>query len=537
MNNSIPAENTPPSPLPLPGDSLHRGVGVSGGKQVAGVFLCIFCSFLNYVNIGAITAATPDLSGTFVVGALDVSWAGASCPMGMVAAFCLSGYLWSRLGIRKSMRVALSALFIGSILALIADHFLLMIISRVLQGAGGGMTLVFGTGILMDLLTGKMMKFWSTVKISVIGVASCLSPVIGCLLVQYWNWRGLFVIVAVCAFLMILLNEWCSSNHMLSKQDKFDWTSFSFLFLGCISILMVITNGEIEGWSSFTVIAWFYAGISFFILTFLSCFTHKTPLLNVRHLLTWRFTLGLLVALCNLFCICWLRVSIVQFMRNVLGYEPVHIAYVFIWPVLSFALFTAIMIPLVIREWIAPRVTMMLGLTLFTFSAFLMTRLDTGTSQESIILALVIYGVAYSFCLLSATALVLRAIKPQEASSANRLLNASRNIVIAIVVSAASTILTHTTSLYRYSVEENTSSDHPGVSYTLNVWTEYFKETGANNAEVHAGTNTMLGKAYALQSKVFSMNSLFMIAVLVGASGTFLALFCLRPNEHKSILT
>lgn len=60
----------------------------------------------------------------------------------------------------------------------------------------------------------------------------------------------------------------------------------------------------------------------------------------------WRFLFGLLASLCNIFCICWVRVGTVQFMRNVMNYEPAGIAWVFLVLVAGFCAGAAIVLPL-----------------------------------------------------------------------------------------------------------------------------------------------------------------------------------------------
>lgn len=224
-------------------------------------------------------------------------------------------------------------------------------------------------------------------------------------------------------------------------------------------------------------------------------------------------------------------------MRNVLGYDPMQIAYVFVWSVLAFIVFIAVLLPMIMRDKVAPRVVMMLGMTSLAACSFFLARLDTGSSSTAIILALMLFGCGYALCLLSATDLVLRAVSPTHMSSANRLLNSIRNISVAMIISAVSTVLAHTTTNYRFSVAEQTQENHPGVSYTMTVWNNYFQQSGEGEEQAQAEARAMLGRAVALQSQVFSMNYLFIIALLVGAGGTVVSLFCLRPNANKQIFT
>ena len=46
---------------------------MTGGRRWLLLGMACVCTMLTFLNMGCITAATPDLSGTFVVGTLDVS--------------------------------------------------------------------------------------------------------------------------------------------------------------------------------------------------------------------------------------------------------------------------------------------------------------------------------------------------------------------------------------------------------------------------------------------------------------------------------
>lgn len=312
------------------------------------------CTMLTFLNMGCITAATPDLSGTFVVGTLDVSWSGAACPLGTALSFTVAAYLWARIGLRRSLRTALLIMLAGTLLGLAADHFFLMIAARFLQGAGGGLALVYGTGLVNAALPPERRGVAMGVKLCSIGLASCASPVVGCLLVQYWHWRGLFVIVGAAAAVLAVLTTLYVPNQKIPKGGKFDWFSFLAVGMGCVCMLMVLIYGETDGWTAPGVLAWMYGGFCSFALAFISCMTHRTPLLDVRVLGNWRFLCGLLASLCNIFCICWVRVGTVQFMRNVMNYEPVGIAYVFMVLVAGFCGGAALVLPLMQKGRLAP---------------------------------------------------------------------------------------------------------------------------------------------------------------------------------------
>lgn len=498
------------------------------------IAMSFVCTMLTFVNMGSITAATPDLSGTFVVGVLDVSWSGAACPLGSALAFTFASYLWSRIGLRRALRFALCLMVAGVVLALIADHFWMMVLARFIQGFGGGLALVYGTGLLNVGVPKALLKLSMGLKMCSIGLASCISPVIGCLLVQYWDWRGVFVMTGLISLSLCILTHWVVPNTKIPKNGKFDWFSFLMLGLGCICIIMVLIYGEIDGWSSLYVMSWAYSGFSAFVLAVVSCLFHKSPLLDFRIFGNFRFTFAVLASLCNIFCICWVRVGTVQYMRNIMFYEPKDIAVVFMVLVFSFCAGAAFVLPMCLKDKIALRVGMMIGLLGLGGAAFFLSRLDTGSSRVDVALPLVLFGIGYAFCLILGTPLALRGVPTERSTAAVRTLNTVRYVFISMYVSSVSTVLAHMKESYHFTMAERMREGSSGTEYTMDVWQQHFVNAGNTVVEAHSGANALLTKAVALQSQIFSADYFYLCIFMVSAVGVLFALLCLRVRVKET---
>lgn len=498
------------------------------------VAMAFVCSVLPFLNMGCIVAATPDLSGTFVVGTLDVSWSGAACPLGTALSFTGAAYLWSRIGLRRALRLALLLVAGGSLAALVADHFMIMIGARFLQGIGGGLALAYGTGLINAALPQESRKLVMELRLCSIGAISCVSPIVGCILVQYWNWRGLFVMVGLISMVLAILTTLLVPNQKVPKNGKFDWFSFLALGMGCMCILMVIIYGEIDGWTAPNVLVWMYGGFCAIVLVVISCMNHSSPLLDFRILSNWRFSFGLLASLCNIFCVCWLRSGTVQFMRNVMNYDPFMIACVFMILVAGFFAGAIIVLPLLHRGVLALRVGMMAGLMGLGGSAFFLARLDSGCSWMDVAWPLGVFGIGYAFCINVGTPLALRGVHPRLLASSSRLLNTLRYVFIAMYVSSVSTVLAHMREDYRFTVAERTRDDAPGTLSTLDQWQDHFATTGVTPSEIHSEVHAMVQKAVSLQSQVFSADYFYLCAMMVGAAGILFALFCIKINQERT---
>lgn len=247
----------------------------------------------------------------------------------------------------------------------------------------------------------------------------------------------------------------------------------------------------------------------------------------------WRFLCGLLASLCNIFCICWVRVGTVQFMRNVMNYEPVGIAYVFMVLVAGFCGGAVLVLPLMQKGRLALRVGMMAGLLALGASAFFLSRLDAGCSWLDVAWPLGLFGIGYAFCLNTATPLALRGVEGRSSAAFSRTLNTVRYIFISLYVSSVSTVLAHMKTGFRFSMAEQVRDDSPGTVHTLDMWQRHFAETGGTAQEIHASVDAVLQKAVALQSQVFSVDTFYLCTVIVGAAGVLFALFCLKSGPER----
>ena len=342
------------------------------------------------------------------------------------------------------------------------------------------------------------------------------------------------MIVGAAAALLAVLTTLYVPNTKIPKNGKFDWFSFLTLAAGCVCILMVLIYGETDGWTAPGVLCWMYGGFCSFVLAAISCMTHRTPLLDVRVLGNWRFLFGLLASLCNIFCICWVRVGTVQFMRNVMNYEPAGIAWVFLVLVAGFCAGAAIVLPLMQKGRLALRVGMMAGLLGLGSSAFFLSRLDAGCSWLDVAWPLGLFGVGYAFCLNVATPLALRGVEAKSAAASSRTLNTVRYVFISMYVGSVSTVLAHMKTGYRFDMAEQVRDDSPGTVQTLDMWQRHFSETGGTAADIHASVNAMLNHAVALQSQVFSVDAFYLCTVIVGAAGVLFALLCLKSGKERN---
>ncbi len=135
-----------------------------------------------------------------VANANDVQLIIATMFLGIMLGQSLGGPLSDAVGRKPAIYFGLSLYLVGTLIALFAQSFPVMLAARVLQGTGASMPATVGTALVRDLYQGapmaRVMSFMGSVFIFVPVIAPLLGQ--GILLVGHWRW--IFVMFFVLGF-------------------------------------------------------------------------------------------------------------------------------------------------------------------------------------------------------------------------------------------------------------------------------------------------------------------------------------------------
>ncbi|MBA3685908.1 MAG: multidrug effflux MFS transporter [Planctomycetes bacterium] len=117
------------------------------------------------------------------------------------AAIALSQLIYGpasdRFGRKPPLYVGLGLFVAGSCGCALAPSIESLIVWRVIQGLGGGATLVLPRAIVRDLHTGNEAARLMSLLMLVFSVSPILAPLLGSLVIAYSSWRGIFTTVTV----------------------------------------------------------------------------------------------------------------------------------------------------------------------------------------------------------------------------------------------------------------------------------------------------------------------------------------------------
>ncbi|MGI8767816.1 MAG: multidrug effflux MFS transporter [Propionibacteriaceae bacterium] len=169
------------------------------GEFVALGLLSTFGPISLDLYLPALPALADDLHTSTSLAQLSITF----CLFGLASGQLLAGSLSDRYGRRKPLIIGLIGYLLASLACAAAPQIAVLLVLRLVQGVCGASGLVISRAIARDLHSGRAPVIFLSRLVLINGLAPVLAPVIGGQLVRVMSWRGIFVVLA--GFAVVLL--------------------------------------------------------------------------------------------------------------------------------------------------------------------------------------------------------------------------------------------------------------------------------------------------------------------------------------------
>lgn len=202
---AVEAPHITPEPSDTAQTATNLGDQYVGRKYVQLVLVLGALSAIGPLTIDTYLPALPELSRQ--LGATD-SQAQATITgllIGLGFGQLIIGPLSDAVGRRKPLLAGLVLHAAMSLLCALAPSIEMLTVTRSLQGFAGAAVAVVSMAVVRDLFSGIRAAQLLSRLVLVLGVAPILAPSLGSALLALTSWRGIFVVLALAALLMLVL--------------------------------------------------------------------------------------------------------------------------------------------------------------------------------------------------------------------------------------------------------------------------------------------------------------------------------------------
>ncbi|WP_045741061.1 multidrug effflux MFS transporter [Actinoplanes rectilineatus] len=188
-----------------PPDQLSPGERLAPGRRFRIVLVLGFLTALGPLTIDMYLPALPTISDDFGATAAAVQLTLTGTLVGLGLGQLLVGPLSDAIGRRVPLLAGVGVHLIASLLCVVAPDLAVLGALRVLQGLGAAAASVVAMAIVRDLFSGLAAANLFSRLMLVVGVAPILAPTIGGQTLRFTDWRGVFVLLAIAALVLMVV--------------------------------------------------------------------------------------------------------------------------------------------------------------------------------------------------------------------------------------------------------------------------------------------------------------------------------------------
>ncbi|KAF2707619.1 MFS general substrate transporter [Pleomassaria siparia CBS 279.74] len=228
----------------------------AGWRFLAAFGSLCFISLMAALDATSISVALPIMAKLLGGTAIEAFWSGTSFLLTSTVFQPVIGSFSHIFGRKPMIYFSLILFLIGAVVAATAENFTVILISRSIQGIGGGGITCLTDMIITDLVPLKYRGNFFSVLSGMWAIGTVAGPLLGGGFAQSVSWRWIFWInlpfigiggAAIALFLRLHSN----TTSFLAKFRRIDWIGI-VLFIGSITGLLIpITWGGVQyAWDS-----------------------------------------------------------------------------------------------------------------------------------------------------------------------------------------------------------------------------------------------------------------------------------------------
>ena len=235
-----------------------------------------------------------------------------------------SAYFMIRFKSHHVFMTCIAIFAVGTILAIFAPNFRLLLIARFIQAAGGALIMPLVLNVILTSFSrehrGKAMGVYGLV----IMIAPVIAPIFSGIMVDYLGWRGIFIVIAPLALLLLGLSFWKLENVLEQRSTSIDFLSVLLSSLAFTSILLGFGNASTYNWTHPFVL-----GVIFIGIISLSVFIRRQlklpmPLLDMKVYGYSMFAISSIISVLLTLILFAPMILLPYYFQTILGYSTLH---------------------------------------------------------------------------------------------------------------------------------------------------------------------------------------------------------------------
>ena len=420
---------------------VMTGVSATSSRAILVPLIAIILgTFMVILDNTVVNVALPTLGRVLNSDLSLLQWVIAGYMLAQAAVIPLSGWLSDRFGARRVYLISLVLFTAGSALCGLAMNGEMLVATRVLQGLGGGMLMPIGMAVLYRLTPPERRGSIFGLFGLPIMVAPALGPLLSGYLLQYADWRLIFLInlpVGVLALIVGLrVLPTIPAGRAVGALDSLG------VLLGPLALSALsfgVSQSTYAGWSAPSTVGGIVIGLIALVLFVWRELSIADPVLELRVFGQRDFSLGILTQWTAFAAMFGTFFLIPLFLQQVRGYGAFETGLY----TLPIAIASAIFMQISGRVFdrIGVRIPVLFGMTLIGGAMWLMSSITGGTTGSDLFVPMVLLGAGMGSMMMALNTHLLNVAPRDLVGRVTSLTSAMQNVVASLGIATFATIL------------------------------------------------------------------------------------------------
>ncbi|MGO4274173.1 DHA2 family efflux MFS transporter permease subunit, partial [Paenibacillus sp. TAF58] len=426
------------------------------------LLVLILGTFLAILDNSLMNVAIPKLMAVFGSTSTQIEWVVTGYMLASAVVVPMGGFLSDRFGYKTTFLTTVVAFVIGSILCGIAWSDTSLIIFRIIQGLGGGFIMPVGMAMLYQIMPRSKIQ----VAMGIWGIAAMAAPAMGPTLSGYlvdnFSWRYLFYINVPIGIIAVTLGFIFLKETPKRAGIKFDFVGSILCMIVFSTLLLALTDGQSDGWTSLYIVSLFFISISSFILLIWVELGKDNPIMDFRLFKNPIFALSLAASSFVMISMQGGVYMMPIFMQNVTGLTPMQTGLVMMPQSIAMAFMMPVAGKLVSKYGVVP--LGIIGLTIIGCTTLEMHVLSQQTPTHWISSLLVIRGIGIGLCMMPLTSAGMNTLPNHMIGRASSVSNVIRNVMASLGIALLTSNMNNQATQFGARFNESISTNSPAYT-------------------------------------------------------------------------
>jgi DHA2 family multidrug resistance protein len=414
-----------------------------------------FATFMEVLDITIVNVSVPHIAGSLGVSPQEGTWAISSYSLASAIMQPLAGWIGRRFGEVRSFCVSAFLFVTMSMLCGVATSMPMLVVGRLLQGAGSGPMVALSLSLLLNNYPnekkGLALALWAMTVV----VAPIFGPILGGWLTDNYSWPWIFFINAPVGVLAVIIT-WTLLRHRETTivRAPIDTVGLVLLVLGVGCLQFMLDNGNDKDWFSSPMIVALgiiaLVSLVFFVAWEL---TDRHPVVDLTLFRKRNFTIGVIAMSFGMFGFFGINVVYPLWLQTVLGYTAT-------WAGLANApvgILAFLISPIIGRniQRLELRSVVTFAFIVFAFTSYWFACFPDSASFNQLVLPRFIMGIGIPCFFIPLNQIFLSGLEPHQIGSASGLANFFRTIAASISTAITVTLWQHRGEYHRAVLAEH----------------------------------------------------------------------------------